>query len=137
MSLSSSARRSGIEIDVRGIVDPEIDTGIPGGRELLALGREAVRPTPTAAAAAATIAVAGVIGPAAALAAVEQTGAFQMTNRAVEATGLPVLARQRERMMPELELLGALGFSGSSHTIARPPSRKETLLHRIERRLRS
>jgi hypothetical protein len=135
MSLSSSARRSGIEIDVRGIVDPEIDTGIPGGRELLALGREAVRPTPTAAAA--TIAVAGVIGPAAALAAVEQTGAFQMTNRAVEATGLPVLARQRERMMPELELLGALGFSGSSHTIARPPSRKETLLHRIERRLRS
>jgi hypothetical protein len=135
MSLSSSARRSGIEIDVRGIVDPEIDTGIPGGRELLALGREAVRPTPTAAAA--TIAVAGVIGPAAALAAVEQTGAFQMTNRAVEATGLPVLARQRERMMPELELLGALGFTGSSHTIARPPSRKETLLHRIERRLRS
>ncbi len=128
LSLQSSARRSGMAVDIRGIVDPEVDSGVPAARELVRLAGQAGRAHPDPAA---VEAVATAIGPEAAITAVEQAAAFQMTNRAVQATGLPVLRGQRERAWPELEILGATGFDRTDRTVE--PERR--LAARLRRRI--
>jgi hypothetical protein len=126
-----TATRKGEGVDSLAIVNPETDPGIPGGRELIALGQSALgaAPDPT------TVARVGkVLGEEAAVTAAEVASAFMMVNRIVEATGQPVLTNQRERMRPILELLGAMEFPHSGLiTVAEKPS----TLKRVARRLRS
>ncbi len=133
VSLRSSAHKTETQIDFAGIVDPRIDTGIVGGRELIGLARSATLPEPDAAA---TYAVVEVLGTEAAATAIEVAGAFEMTNRVVEATGQPVLRKERERAMPILEALGALSFPHSGLQTDRLRSKSERFAHRAKRKIK-
>ncbi len=129
--LQVTARKLGETIDPVAIVDPSTDPGIEGGRELIELSRSATSLNPETGTAKA---VAAVLGPKAAMTAVEVAAGFMMTNRIVEATGQPALIMQRERMLPTLERLGAMDFAHSGHTtvLDRPGT-----LQRVAKRLRS
>lgn len=128
LSLRSSARDEGWRIDFHGIVDPKVDIGIPAGRELVALGRAASSPAPSVEA---FRTLAAVVGTAPAVTAVEFAGAFSMTNRIMEATGQPVLANQRQRMLPILEQLGALDFPHSGLTTEVGRTRWQKLVKKV------
>lgn len=110
-TLRSSAQRAGFRIDFTGLVEPDVETGIPAGRELVALGREATRTTPNPHV---VDELAELVGVRAAVTAVEAAGAFTVNNRIVLATGQPVVASWRDRMMPILEQLNATNFSHSA-----------------------
>jgi len=131
ISLQMAATRAGLTADPAAIVDPEVDSGIAGGRELIALAQSAVSPNPDPAMVGR---VASVLGEEAAATAAEVASAFMMTNRIVEATGQPALTRQAERLRPVLECLGAIDFphSGLTTTLDRPGT-----LQRVARRLRA
>lgn len=134
-ALSSSAQQNSVAIDVRGIVDPEHEIGVPGGQALVSLGRAAasIEPDP-----AATVRLVDALGPDAALTAVEVAAAFQLINRVMEATGQPSLVRQREIWSPELEALGASTFHGSGLTIDMDAIEAErSLVWRMKRKLRA
>lgn len=104
-----SAEETGRQIDVAGVVDARVDPGVPGGRELVALGR---------AAAGARIdrgpldAVAAAIGAPAAFDAAAVAANFEIMNRVVDAVGLPV---GRHRMDVERELVEMLGLRSFPH----------------------
>lgn len=127
--LRSSAQKNQIRINFDAFVDPGLDPGLSGGRELIALGRAAaaVKPDPEA-----TVAVAGAIGPDAAITAVEVAAAFAMTNRIVEATGIPAIVNQVERLG---QLAQRLGIDRFSHSVVtrerRRPSKFRKALHRV------
>jgi AhpD family alkylhydroperoxidase len=131
VTLQMMARRQGVLVDPVAIVDPEVDSAVQGGKELIALGHSAVSTNPDSA----TVGrVAAVLGEEAAVTAAGVASAFMMTNRIVEATGQPALTNQRERMRPILERLGAMDFPHSGLTISRE---KPPALQRVARRLRS
>jgi alkylhydroperoxidase family enzyme len=130
ISLQGVAEDKGVVIDALGITDLSIDTGIEGAQELLALSRSAVSTSPDPG----TVqAVAASLGPEAAVTAAEVAAGFMMINRLVEATGQPVLARQRENFMPILEPMGALAFPHSGLTVDRG---KPRIITRIARKVR-
>jgi hypothetical protein len=135
VSLSSSAKKSGIEVDFRSIIDSGVDPGIPGGRELIALAHTATLTTPDYS----TVqAVADTVGPSAAVTAVEIAGAFGMINRVMDATGSPVAARRLELARPVLGLLGAMEFPNAGVPIVhnRAKSKTSRKLRRFAKRLR-
>lgn len=91
--LSWSARETGRAVDPAAIVDPSVDPLLPGGRELVSLGcsvsqRDSDRGALEAAASA--------IGIDAAVDAAAVAANFQIMNRVVDATGLPIGKRRRE-----------------------------------------
>lgn len=129
--LQMTARKLGEVVDPVAIVDSGSDSGIEGGKELIELSRSATSLNPDAGT---TKALAAALGPEAAVTAVEVAAGFMMTNRIVEATGQPALVKQRERMLPTLERLGALEFAHSGHTTV---LEKPGTLKRVARRLRS
>lgn len=129
ISMRARAAEQGTSVDHRAITRPEIDPGIEGGRELLSLAAEATKPAPDPKP---LLTLADVIGPRAAVTALEVAASFVMTNRIIEATGQPVLVNQREKMMPQLEEIGADSFPHSGLTIQRD---KPGLLTRIRRKL--
>lgn len=112
--LSSSAEETGRVIDYSGIVDRSRDPGIAGGVELVALGRAAVG---VAVDTAPAHAVAEVIGPDAAVRAAAVAGAFELYNRIVDATGLPVGRVQREALADIIETLGLHAFPHAGHGV--------------------
>ncbi|MDH3463755.1 MAG: hypothetical protein OEM32_09050, partial [Acidimicrobiia bacterium] len=99
------------------------------GRELITVAVEATKPAPDPQT---LLTLADVIGPQAAITALEVAASFVMTNRIIEATGQPVLTNQRERMMPLLEEIGADSFPHSGLTVQRE---KPDLLSRLRRKL--
>ena len=117
-------------INVAGIVDRHVDTGVRGGRELVDLARSAVTPAPDGGSA---TTLAKVVGPEGAVTAVEVAGAFQMINRVVEATGLPVLPSHREQGRAALESIGANELPHSGLATAQRPT---GLVWRLRKRLR-
>lgn len=123
VALQMTANRKGFMVEPIAIVDPETDSGIPGGRELIALAQSAVSISPDPAPVAR---VAAVLGEEAAVTAAEVASAFMMINRIVEATGQPALTKQSERMQPALERLGAMDFphSGLTTTLDKPGTLK-------------
>jgi alkylhydroperoxidase family enzyme len=130
ISLQAVAGNNGVVIDALGIADSSVDTRIEGAQELLALSRSAVSDNPDPG----TVhAVAEVLGPEAAVTASEVAAGFMMINRLVEATGQPVLARQRELFMPVLEPLGAMAFPHSGMVVDRE---KPGIMTRIARKVR-
>lgn len=100
--LRSSAQAAGYPLHIEGIVDPIVDPGVPGGRQILslvthALGTE-VSSTPIND-------LAGAVG---AEAAVEIAGAaanFEIMNRVVDGVGLPFGRRRAEQMRADIAAL--------------------------------
>ncbi len=110
--LSWSAEETGRAVDLAAIVDPSQDLGVAGGRELVALGRAAVGnevdSTPV-------LTVAERIGTESAVRAAAVAGAFELYNRIVDATGLPVGRVQREALAGIIETLGLSHFPHAGH----------------------
>ena len=100
--LSWSAGTIGTSVDVRRLVG-DGDIGIPGGRQLVNIGRASVGmvsdPEPVAA-------LALVVGEEAAVYAAAVAGAFELLNRAVDAVGLPVGRASRSSLQHVIEALG-------------------------------
>ncbi|MGF1617209.1 MAG: hypothetical protein ACFCU2_05300 [Acidimicrobiia bacterium] len=129
--LQMMANRLGEVVDPIAIVDPGVEPGITGGKELIELSRSATSLHPDAGTAKK---VAAALGPEAAVTAAEVAAAFMMINRIVEATGQPALEKQQERVRPTLERLGAMDFAHSGHTtVLEQPG----TLQRVARKLRS
>lgn len=120
-----------MSVDSNTIIDSGIDPGIAGGKQMVEIPRSATSLHPDAGK---TKALAATLGPEAAMTAAEVAAAFRMINRIVEATGQPALAKQRDRVRPTLERLGALDFAHSGHTtvLGRPGT-----LKRVASRLRA
>jgi len=110
--LSSSAEETRQVIDFSAIAEESRNPGIAGGAELVALGRAAVG---VAVDATPTLRVAEVIGPAAAVRAAAVAGAFELYNRIVDATGLPVGRVQREALSDIIEALDLNAFPHAGH----------------------
>lgn len=107
--LRASARAFDYHLDENSLIDPAVDPGIPGGRELLNLddalldGGDAV---------AARDAVLGVLGPAGLHDAAAVFGNFEMMNRVAEATGIPVAPAALARDAGTISRLGLDRFRG-------------------------
>ncbi len=110
--LSWSATETNRSIDLRGIVDGTTPLGIDGGLELVRVGAGAVGseidPAPVAAAA-------EVLGEAPAVRAAAVAGAFELYNRIVDATGLPVGKGQRRQLAGIIDTLGLNAFPHAGH----------------------
>lgn len=113
-TLRSSAYKTGHHLDLDGLLEPTVDSGIPAGRKLVAVGREATKSIPDATS---VTRLAEGIGDRAAVTAVEVAGAFTLINRIVETTGQPIVASRRARMLPYLEQLGATRFPHTDRMI--------------------
>ena len=105
--LSWSATETKRPVDLTAIVLPDADPGILGGRELINLGKASVGTSPDGAAVAA---IAASVGPEPAFKAACVAGAFEIYNRVVDATGLPVGAQTREDLAPIIDALGLEAF---------------------------
>ena len=106
--LSSSASETGRQIDIGGIADPQVDPGVPGGRQLTALGRGAAGIEVSTDL---VDAVAQEIGAAAAVDAAAVAAGFEYLNRIVDGSGLPVGKASRVQLADTIELLGLNTFS--------------------------
>jgi hypothetical protein len=109
--LSWSAAETGQTLDLSALVD-EGELGIPAGRKLIEVGRAS---TGTETDAGAVVAVAEILGEAAAVYAAGVAGAFELLNRAVDAVGLPVGRVYRERMAEIIDVLGLDAFPHATH----------------------
>lgn len=104
--LSWSAETIGRELDLARLIT-DGDIGLSGAVELVLLGRAS---TGIEANAAATEAVAAVLGEEAAVGAAAVAAAFELLNRAVDATGLPVGRASKRRMAPVIAALEMARF---------------------------
>ena len=113
--LSWSANETGRTIDLGGIVDLSIDIGLVGGGDLAAIGRSigAAQPDPARVAA-----VAATVSAEAGFKAATVAGAFEILNRIVDATGLPVGKRGRESLGWIISDLGLDAFPHARHDAA-------------------
>jgi len=106
-----SAQETHRPVDLAGIVDDRVDPLVPGGRELVALGRAAAERTADRRA---FDDVARLIGVAPAFDAAGVAANFEIMNRVVDAVGLPVGRKRRE---DEAELIDLLGLGAFPHAI--------------------
>ena len=111
LSWSSSECKRPVEL--ASIIDASVDPGPGGGRALVALARAGASMTepdraPLEGAAAE-------IGLPAAVDAAAVAGNFELMNRVVDATGLPIGQRRRESMRPVIDTLGLVRFPHASH----------------------
>lgn len=109
-----SAEETNRPIDFGAIVDVSTPLGIDGGAELVSLGAATVG---VAADASHTQRLAEVVGEAAAVRAAAVAGAFELYNRIVDATGLPVGRAQRETLRDVIDTLGLDGFPHAGHGV--------------------
>ena len=110
--LSWSAEETNRTIDLAAIVDSGVELGIPGGRELIAIARAAAG---KAVDSAPIEALAQVVGPEPAVRAAAVAGAFELYNRIVDATGLPVGRASRAQSADTIEVLGLDAFPHARH----------------------
>ncbi len=110
--LSWSAITTDQDLDLTAIVTPGAEPGIPGGRELVDVGRASVGTAPDGAAVGA---VAAVLGPRPALKAACVAGAFEIYNRVVDATGLPTGAAMRRELASTIDVLELGRFPHAGH----------------------
>ena len=109
-----SAEKTNRPIDFGAIVDVSTPLGINGGAELVSLGAAAAG---TEADASHTHRLAEVVGDAAAVKAAAVAGAFELYNRIVDATGLPVGRVQRDSLSDVIDTLGLDGFPHAGHGV--------------------
>jgi len=105
--LSWSAATTHRDIDVKGVADPGVDPGPPGGMALTALGRAAIGVDVDASF---TLALVDALGAEAAVDAAAVAGAFELYNRVVDAGGLPVGRVTRQTMADVIDALGMAAF---------------------------
>lgn len=110
--LSWSAQETNRHVDLVGIVDAEVDPGLPGGKQLATLGRAVITRGRQREAFDATAAE---LGAAVALDAAAVAANFEIMNRVVDAVGLPIGARRREDARPTIELLGLDSLPHARH----------------------
>lgn len=91
--LRASALASGSSVDLRAIGDPRIELGIPAGRSLLLFADALINGNGLSDARDQLVAAVGETG---AVRAALTVGNFEMMNRVVDATGVPVPAAMRE-----------------------------------------
>ena len=101
--LSWSASTTQRNLDLRSVADPGVDPGTPAGRHLVNLARSAVG---TRSDATQVLELAAVVGLDAAVDAAGVAAAFEIYNRVIDATGVPVGKGSRRRNAPIIELLG-------------------------------
>ncbi len=104
-----SAEETGREVDVRAVVDPEVDPRLPGGRALVALATATITGD---AVAPARNAVAGELGPAALVDTAAIVGNFEMMNRIADGVGIPV---GRARRAQAADLVATLHLDRFPH----------------------
>lgn len=122
-----------MHIDFRCITDPDVDSGVSGGRELVALGHVSTLAAPDPSA---VTRLAAKVGPVAAVTAVEIAGVFAMINRIMDATGSPVHARKLEIAHPVLKQIGAMDFPNADVSVVRKNKtgrRLRKVLYRLRR----
>lgn len=88
-----SAQETGRTVELAGIIDPAVDSGLLGGRELITLAQQVRLAGPDRRA---LDRVAEVLGLPAAVDAAAVAANFQVMNRVVDATGLPIGKRRRD-----------------------------------------
>ena len=103
--LRGSAEQTNRSVELRAITDRGIDSGIPGGAELLDLVDATISGDETAANRSRD-AVVQTLGPAALVDAAGVIGNFEMMNRIADATGMPVGMGSRRRNADVIEALG-------------------------------
>jgi len=110
--LSWSAQETGRRVAVDAIVDTGVDPLRPAGRALIALGRSVRSAVPNREA---VDSVADELGMPAAIDAAAVAANFQIMNRAVDATGLPIGRRRAEENRELIERLGLDRFPHARH----------------------
>jgi len=110
--LSSSATETGRSLDLRAIVDDAVDSGIVAGRALIDLARECTQTSPDRTA---LDAVSALIGRAAAVDAAAVSANFQIMNRVVDATGLPIGKKRRSDAADMIADLDLDSFPHAAH----------------------
>lgn len=110
--LSWSAQETGRRVAVEAIVDSGVDPVLSGGGALITLGRSASSAVPNRDA---LDSVAAELGLPAAIDAAGVAANFQIMNRAVDATGLPIGRRRAEENRELIERLGLDRFPHALH----------------------
>lgn len=110
--LSWSATETEQSLDLTAIVTPGSEPGIPGGRRLIDLGHAS---TGTASDGTTVTALAAELGAEPALKAACVAGAFEIYNRVVDATGLPIGSKARQGLAPIIDALGLDAFPHAAH----------------------
>ncbi|HSJ71859.1 MAG TPA: hypothetical protein VLA29_09475 [Acidimicrobiia bacterium] len=98
-----SAENTNRSVDLKAIADPAIDAGLVGALPLVGMARAALRDAPDPGSA---IALADSLGEEAAVDAVAVAAAFELFNRVVDGTGLPVGAASRRNQADIIRDLG-------------------------------
>jgi hypothetical protein len=109
-----SGEHLGYQVRIRGLVDPDIDLGVPGGRQLLGLV-DAFFNRAAATQAIARQAVLEALGPEALVDTAAVYGNFEMMNRVAEGTGIPVPIQAVEREADFMKALGLYEMLKSQH----------------------
>lgn len=110
--LSWSAQETDREVHLAPIATGEGDPGLPGGPQLVALGRGAAGDGQAGRLFRET---ADVIGEATATDAAAVAANFEIMNRVVDAVGLPVGQKRRQDMAPTIAELGLDSFPHAVH----------------------
>lgn len=110
--LSWSAQETGRQVDLDAIVDTTVAPLLRGGRALITLARAVSDPDPGRGP---LEAVATELGLEAAVDAAAVAANFQIMNRVVDATGLPIGRRRREENREVIARLGLDRFPHAGH----------------------
>lgn len=104
--LRASAHATGVPVVVRGVVDAAVDLRVPAGDALRTLA-DAVTRRDEAMLQAARRGLAAEVGPRGTVTAIAVAANFQMMNRILDATGVPISKRRRD-LAAELGVPGPL-----------------------------
>ena len=109
--LSWSATETGRSVNLAAIIDTSGDIGIAGGAELAQVGLSVAHEEPDGTA---VESVARALSPRGAMKAAAVAGAFEILNRIVDATGLPVSRRHVEALAEIVDGLSLASFPHAS-----------------------
>lgn len=110
--LSSSAIAHNYDLDIAAIADPNLETGIPGGTQLLHFV-DALFAGDSDDLERAQASIISALGAESLVDAAAVFGNFEMMNRVAEGSGIPVSSQAVERMRDTIDDLGMIGLQKS------------------------
>jgi hypothetical protein len=110
--LSSSAIAHDYDLDIAAIADPSLETGIPGGTQLLQFV-DALFAGDSDDLERAQASIISALGAESLVDAAAVFGNFEMMNRVAEGSGIPVSSQAVERMRDTIDELGMIGLQKS------------------------
>jgi hypothetical protein len=110
--LSSSAIAHNYDLDIAAIADPSLETGIPGGTQLLQFV-DALFAGDSDDLERAQASIISALGAESLVDAAAVFGNFEMMNRVAEGSGIPVSSQAVERMRDAIDELGMIGLQKS------------------------